>query len=204
MWIFEFIIKFCMGNKILAKFFYVCKHGNLFAPWYYMHAQLSGRKFLWPNVNRNIIDSQSACVHVLNLPKIDLNSAWFQKFGQVVILIIPKILLHIHLTMSHTCLAPQFCRQTPKIASTSVKTVFCAKFGQKNYNISCLCSNVWQKCNVETVFNIVVSSFENCTYLYNIQAPEVNALINVHSVHVNCVPKTSPRRPKWKRIFPGF
>ena len=81
---------------------------------------------------------------------------------------------------------------------------FCAKFGRQNCNISRLCSNVWQKCNVETVFNIVVSSFENCTYLCDIQAPEVNALINVHSVHVNCVPKTSPRRPKWKRIFPGF
>ena len=94
------------------------------------------------------MQNKCACVYVLILPKIDLNSARFQKFGQDVILEIRKMLLRIRLTTGHTCMAPEFGRKTLKIVSTAAKTVFCAKFGQQNYNISCLCSNVWQKCNV--------------------------------------------------------
>ena len=164
-----------MGNKILAKLFFVWNQANVFASWYYMHAYLSGRKFWCPNINRNIVGNQSACLYVLILPKIDLNSAWFQKFGQFVILSIPKILLHIHLATGHTCLAPEFGGQTPKIVSTSSKTVFCAKFGHQNYNISCLCSNVWQKCNVITTCNFIGQSLGGCSYLHGLQAPEVNA-----------------------------
>ena len=201
---FVFIIKFCMGKKIRAKLFYVYKHGNLFAPRCYMHAYLSGRKILWPNINRNIIDSQSACVHVLILPKIDLNSAWLQKFGQVVILTIPKILLHIHFAMGYTCLAPQFGMQTPRIASTSAKTVFCAKFGHQNYNISCLCSNVWQKFNVMITCNVIVQSLGWCSYLHGLQTPEANAKVCMHNLHAGWAPKTNSCGPKWKRIFPVF
>ena len=184
--------------------FSVYKQSNLVAVWYYIHAYLSGRKFWCSKINRNIIDSQSACVHVLILHKIDRNSAWFQKFGEGSILEMFKMLLHIHLIMIHTCMAPKFGWQTPKIDPTTAKTVFCAKFGQQNCQISCLYSNVWQKCNVEITCNVIVQSFENCTYLHDFQASEVNAKICMHNVHVSWVPETNVSRPKWKRFFPGF
>ena len=189
-----------MDKQNSAKLFSVYKQSNIVVVWYYIHAYLSGCKFWCSKINRNIIDSQSACVHVLILHKIDLNSACFQKFGEGSILEMFKILLHIHLIMIHTCMAPKFGRQTPKITPTTAKTIFCAKFGQQNYNISCLCSNVWQKCNVKIACNVIVQSFDNCAYLYGLQAPEANAKICMHNVHASCVPKTNARRPKWKKI----
>ena len=169
-----------------------------------MHSYLSGRKFWCPNINWNIINSQCACVCVLILPKIDPNSAWFQKFGQDVILKILKMLLRIRLTMSYTCMAPKFSRQTPKTAPTTAKTVFYAKFGQQNCQISCLCSNVWQKCNVKIICNFIGQSFDNYSYLHGLQAPEVNAKMCMHNVLANWVAKTNPIGPKWKRISLGF
>ena len=163
---------------------------------------MSGHKFWCPKIIQNIIHSQSACVHVLILSKIDLISAWLQKFGQGLILELLEMLLHIHLTMCHTCMAPKSGRQTPKIAPTTAKTVFCVKLAHQNCNISCLCSNVWRKCNVKITYNVIVQSFDKWSYLHVLQVPEVNAKNCMQHVDANCVPKTNPRRPKWKRFFP--
>ena len=55
-----------------------------------------------------------------------------------------KILLYIHSTIRHTCVVAKSCRQTPKNAPTTGKTVFHAKYSPQNGKISCLCSHVWQ------------------------------------------------------------
>ena len=77
-----------------------------------------------------------------------------------------KILLRDHFAMMHICIAPKSGTQTTKIASTTVKTVFCANFGPQICNISCrLCSNVWQKCNVAIASNVIAQSIGTCAYL---------------------------------------
>ena len=78
---------------------------------------------------------------------------------------------------------PKFDMQTPKFICASSKTVFCGKFGQQNYIISYLCSNVWQKFNIEFTYNFIVQSLGACTYLHGLQAPEANAKICMHNVH---------------------
>ena len=119
-----------------------------------------------------------------------------QKFGQGLILELLKILLHNHLTIWHTCMAPKSGWQTPKIAPATAKTVFCVKLAHQNCNISCLCSNVWRKCNVKITYNIIVQSFDKCPYLHVLQVLEVNAKTCMRHVDANCVPKTNPHRPE--------
>ena len=77
------IVKFYMGKQSYVKLFSVCKQTNLVEPWRYIHVYLSGCKFWYPKINRNIIDSQSACVHVLILPKLILIRRDFKSLDRV-------------------------------------------------------------------------------------------------------------------------
>ena len=112
------------------------------------------------------------------------------------------MLLPNHLALGHTFTPPKSGRQTPKITCTTAKTVLCGKFGPQISIISCLCSNVWQKCNVKITHNIIPQSFNKCAYLHRLQAPEDHARICVHNLHANNVAKTNPIGPKCKTNFP--
>ena len=138
----------------------------------------------------------------LDLPQIGLISAYVWKFGKVLLLRLGWMLLHNHLALAHTFTAPKFGRQTPNITCTTVKTVLCGKFGGQISIISCLCSNVWQKCNVKITCNIIPQSVNKCAYLHRLQAPEDHARICVHNLHANNVAKTNPVGPKCKTNFP--
>ena len=138
----------------------------------------------------------------MQIAKIGLFFAYFQKFGQGAILQMFKMLLRLHFAMRHTCMPPNSGGQTPKIAPTTAETVFCAKFESQNYKISCLCSNVSQKFNVEITCNIISQSFGKCTYLYGIQASQAHARICTRNVHANNVAERIQSGQSAKRIFP--
>ena len=57
-------------------------------------------------------------------------------------------------------MASNFGGQTPKIASTTVQTVFSAKIWHQNHNFLCLRSNVWQTCNVKVTTNAIAQSLQ--------------------------------------------
>ena len=66
---------------------------------------------------------------------------------------------------------------------------FRCRFAMKNCNILCLCSNVWQTCNVAIVSNIIAHSFGSYTYLQCSVIWCANDVINMRTEHVANVGK---------------
>ena len=75
--------------------------------------------------------------------------------------------------------------QALKIAPTTIKTICCAGIGHQNCSISCLCSNVWQMCNVKVACNVLVETFDYCTYLKCSEIWCAKCRTSMRNEHVN-------------------
>ena len=91
------------------------------------------------------------------------------------------------------CNASKSCWQTPKIAFTTVETVFSAKFGPQNCNISHLFCKVWTGCNIVNMFNVIAHSIHDQAYLYGRKIWCTNSRMRVRNMHSPNVAKSHPR-----------
>ena len=80
----------------------------------------------------SIIRSQSACTHISIISKTAPILVLFQKFCKFFSLWMCKILLHIHLTHTLTCVSPKSGRHSANIDATTVKTVLAANLRHRN------------------------------------------------------------------------
>ena len=128
----------------------------------------------------------------------------FQKFREITLLEVSQFFCCNYLGMVHTCVEPKIWKQTTKHSLISIQTVFDMKLTSQIDKLSCLCLEVWQKCNVNIPCNIIVQPFEDCEYLNGREIWESNGRISMLNVQSPNVAKMKHTWTGWKRIFLRF
>ena len=98
--------------------------------------------------------------------------------------------------MLFTFMDPEIWEQTTRTSLTSIQTVFAAKLTSQIDNISCLCLEVWQKCNINNSCNFIVQPFDNCAYLDGREIWDAKCGISTRNMQSPNVVKMNDSWPK--------